>query len=613
MPGYDPKDLQRDVQYGFQRMHNFRQARMMFMRAFLGNYYNKSSGKIGNQPMNLIFNAIRVLLPQIVMSNPRYTVESEFVMYKEYAELLQLGLNYNTKKLKLAKTYRLWLMDAILGGLGIMKTGLADSDSAITFDDQNDIDPGMIYSDHVDFDNFVFDPTNKGQIGESQWMGDRIRVKRSYLMDSGLYDNALIESLPKVDTTTIRAEDIGGSPTTHKAYMLKDYVEIVELWVPSERSIITVPAPYGNSQSSGQMLEKYLRQEDAYGPADGPYTFLSITPPCPANPMAIAPVGIWYDLHVMANRIIKKAIDQADRQKDIIVYRRSAADDAQEALDAPDGHAIGIDDPEGIQSISFGGQKTENIEMSQHLQMWFNTMAANPQGIGGQTLDSDSATEANILQANADVSLTDTRDLVYQAAAEEGSKRAFYLHTDPMIDMVLARRKTRMTESGPQPYMEQVSLTPEVRQGEFIDFHFSVEPESMTRMDTQTRIQRSMDFVGRILPSIAQTAMMYMQMGQPLNLMTLTERMAKEANIEWFDEVWFDPTFQQRFAMYLAQSPGQGGEPGDSKGTVSGGNGPNQPVPGALAASPSAQTEFYQQAQQGAVPGQQDMGNGGQF
>jgi hypothetical protein len=391
--------------------------------------------------------------------------------------------------------------------------------------------------------------------------------------------------------------------------MLKDYVEIVELWHPATKSIITVPAPQGMEQGGGQLLDRYLRQEDYYGPADGPYTFLSITPPVPANPMSIAPVGVWYDLHVMANRLIKKTIDQADRQKDIVVYRRSAADDAQEALDAPDGHTIGIDDPEGIQTLSFGGQKTENVEMSQHLQMWFNTMAANPQGIGGQALDSDSATEANILQANADVGLQDTRDLVYQAAGEEGAKRAFYLHTDPMIDMVLARRKTQMTPSGPQPFMEQVSLTPEQQQGEFVDFHFSVEPESMTRMDTQTRIQRSMNFVGQILPAVAQTAMMFMQMGQPLNLMTLTERMAKDAGIEWFDEVWFDPSFQQRFAMMLAQSPGQGGEPGANKGTVTGGNGPNQPVPGALGGAPSAQTQFYKQAQQGALGGQQDMGH----
>ena len=598
----DPKDLQRDVGYGFQRMHNFRQARMMFMRAFLGSYYNKSKGEIGGQPMNLIFNAIRVLLPQIVMAHPRYTIESEYVEYKDYAELLQLGLNYNTKKLELHKVYRLWLVDAILGGLGIMKTGLADSDTLITFDDQNDIDPGMIYSDHVDFDNFVFDPLNRGRIEESQWMGDRIRVKRSYLMDSGNYNNELVEKLPRVDTSQRRAEDISAGNYTYKGHMLKDYVEVVELWVPAEKSIITVPAPTGNEQGGGPQFDEYLRQEDAYGPPNGPYTFLSITPPVPANPMSIAPVGIWYDLHVMANRLIKKTIDQADRQKDIVVYRRSAADDAQEALDAPDGHAIGIDDPEGIQTLSFGGQKSENLEMSSHLQMWFNTMAANPQGIGGQALGSDSATEANILQANADVGLSDTRDLVYQAAAEEGSKRAFYLHTDPMIDMVLARRKTQMTESGPQPMMEQVSLTPEAQQGEFVDFHFTVEPESMTRMDTQTRIQRSMNFVGQILPAIAQTGMMYMQMGQPLNLMTLTERMAKDAGIEWFDEVWFDPTFQQRFQMMLAQSPGM------DKGTT-GNKQPNQPVPGALGAQPGAQTQFHQQAQQGAVPMQQQMGN----
>jgi hypothetical protein len=576
---------------------------MLFMQAFLGQYYDKSHGKVGQQPMNLVFHAMRTLLPQIVMSNPEYKLNSQFTQHQDYGDLLALGLNFNAKQLKLKDTFRLWMVDSILGGIGTLKTGLASTGSVITFDDETGIDPGQVYTDFVDFDNFVFDPNLRGPISKAQWMGDRSRVKRSYMLDSGLYDNALVEKMPRADRKDGTSE-LSRQNLVSSSHKWNDEVEIVELWVPGANTIVTVPAPVG-STNSGPVYDKFLREDEAYSPHDGPYTHLTLTPPVPSNPMAIAPVSIWYDLHNMANRMVVKTVRQAERQKDIIAYRRSAADDAQEALDAGDGMTVGMDDPDSIQTLSFGGQKNENLQMTGYLQSWFNMMAANPQGIGGQSLDSDSATEAQILQANSDVGLNDMRNLVYEAAAEEGRKRAWFIHTDPFLDMTLARRKVEMTENGPQPVMESVQLTPETRRGDFLDWHFEVEPESMSRMDTQTRVQRAMDFVGSVLPSAVQVGAMLLQMGQPFHLPNFITRMAKEAGIDWMDEVWFDPMFQQKMAFLLAQSPQmQKGTAGADKGAAGGGAGI-----GSTPQIPNAMTAQNQQAQQGANAAQGGLGS----
>ena len=563
-----PRELQLDVYRGFRRSYNFRMARMMFLKAYIGQYYDSSSGSKGQEPMNLVYHAMRALLPQIVMSNPTYTMKSEFAEYADYGELMALGLNFNAKQLKLKDIFRLWMVDSILGGIGTLKTGLASTGSVITFDDETGIDPGQLYTDFVEFDNFVFDPNLRGPIQKAQWMGDKSRVKRSYLMDTGLYDNAMIEKLPSASESPTAGSEASRASIQTGRQKWNDEVEIVEIWIPGANEIVTVSAPVGGSghASNGPVAEKFLREDDAFCPHDGPYTFLTLTPPVPGNPMAIAPVGIWYDLHVMTNRMVSKTVAQAERQKDIVVYRRSAADDAQEALDAGDGQAIGIDDPDGIQTISFGGQKNENLQMTGYLQSWFNMMAANPQGIGGQALDADSATEAQILQANADVGINDMRNLVYEAAAEEGRKRAWFLHTDPLLDMTLGRRRMEMTENGPQPVTTSVRLTPEVRRGDFLDWHFTVEPESMSRMDTQTRIQRAMEFVGKQLPAIVTTGQMMQQMGLPFNLPETITRLAKEAGMDWWDEVWYDPMFQNRIAFMIAQSPAmQKGTAGASK------------------------------------------------
>ena len=551
--------------------------------------------------MNLIYHSIRALLPQIVMSNPKYTMKSEHAEWADYGELMALGLNFNAKQLKLKDTFRLWLIDSILGGVGTLKTGLALTGNVITFDDQTGIDPGQLYTEFVEFDNFVFDPNLRGPLHKANWMGDKSRVKRTYLMDSGLYDNELVEKLPSASESGGGGSELSRTSIQTGRQKWNDEVEIVEIWIPGANSLVTVAAPMGSAgtMTAGPVNDKFLREDDAFVPHDGPYTFLTLTPPVPGNPMAIAPVGIWYDLHAMTNRMVIKVVDQADRQKDIVMYRRSAADDAQEALDAGDGMAIGVDDPDGIQTVSFGGQKNENLQMTGYLQTWFNTMASNPQAIGGQALDSDSATEAQILQANADVGINDMRNLVYESAAEEGRKRAWYLHTDPLLDMTLGRRKIEMTPNGPQPIMESVQLTPEVRRGDFLDWNFEVEPESMSRMDTQTRIQRAMEFVGSQLPAIMQTGMVAMQLGMPFNLPAVITRMAKEAGMDWWDEVWYDPTFQSKVQFMIAMSPAmQKGTAGEAK---TGGTG-NSPAP------VNPMTALNQGFQQGANDSQAGLG-----
>jgi hypothetical protein len=93
------------------------------------------------------------------------------------------------------------------------------------------------------------------------------------------------------------------------------------------------------------LFEDYLRVDDYYGVKEGPYTLLTLTPPVPGNPLPVPSVGIWNDLHVLANRMAKKIIEQAERQKDVMAYRAAAADDAEELRNASDGESVKVDDP----------------------------------------------------------------------------------------------------------------------------------------------------------------------------------------------------------------------------------------------------------------------------
>lgn len=544
-----PIKLQNAAHACEKRQRNFVAARIMFVRQFVGQYYDQSHGNIGTEPLNLIFNAIRILLPNLVMNHPKHNVSSEYVSYRDYAEMLGLALDFNGKQINLRDVYRRWIVDAIFA-LGILKTGICDSGTAIHFDDQTIIDPGQIYTETVDFENLVYDPHLRGPLHDSSFLGDKSRAPRQNLLDSGLYRNEFIERLPCCTSNggMKSVTEISRGLVRDETY-LQEEVEITELWVPNAQAITTIPG------SQHVVFDDYLRVSDYEGPDNGPYTFLSFTPPVPGNPMPVSAVGIWHDLHVMANRMAKKIMDQALRQKDLVTYRRAAADDAEELRDAGDGDAVATEDPEGVKVVSFGGQNVKNEGAVDRLTMWFNMMAANPQAVGGQTMGADSATEAGILQSNANIGLEDMKDAVYIGSAEEGRKRLFYIHTDPLITQVLAKRQMTPTPSGMQMQEVQVVLTPEARQGDWIDYACTIEPESMGRQDSATRLNKALDFAAKVLPAAATAATAMMQLGMPFNVQTYITRMAKEVGITWMDEVWFDPMFQQKMAMRVMQGP----------------------------------------------------------
>lgn len=617
-----PRDVQEHFVRGRDRLRNFRNARMMFLRNYTGPYYDKSLGKVGAEALNLIYHAVQNLLPNIAMNFPKHVVESDYLASRQYGELLGLALEYDDKRQDMKTKIRVWIVDAIFT-LGIFKTGIAESDSVYVFDDDNGIDAGTVFTENVDFDNFVVDPDSMQHLFvDAKWMGDIITMSRANLLESGLYRNELIEQLPRVGETLNKptAADLSRRSLTGPDGEFIDEVEIAELWVPGSNITLTIP---GNKDVE---FDDYLRVDDYYGSDAGPYTLLSLSPPVPGNPLPVPQVGVWNDIHKLANEMAEKIIDQAKRQKDVILYRPSAADDAEAMRDAADGDGIMTDDPDGVRVQSMGGQRNSNETQLASLQNWFNMMASNPQALAGQPQKGvGSATEARILQGNANIGLEDAKDLVYDGVGREAGKRTWYFHTDPLIETPLIRRDqipAQFADSplGPvsvspaQTQEVQVFLTPEARRGDWLHFTFTIQSESMGRKDQATRFAEAMDFAVKIMPAALQTGQVAQLMGLPFNVKVYVERLAKLRGIDWMDEVWFDPEFQTRMLQIQMMGP----SPQGSQGSVQGGN-PGQvqnPLaailqngqPGQVAGgAPSQAQQFNQNAQEGANLGQSQL------
>lgn len=535
-----PRQLQTAAKQGFDRLRRYRAANAMFVKEYTGQYYSAISGETGQSPINLIYSLLRTVIPNLVMKEPQNKVTTRYPQNKQYAELLSLALDDLALELRLKQILRGWIVSAYFS-LGIMKTGIKASGQMINFGDVN-VDAGQVYTDVVDLDDFTFDP-NCRSFDKAAFLGSRVTVPRKYLLDNDIYDNTVVMQLPAAYENPASTEGIAGLTRQLKQTemdTIEDYVSVVELWIPGANTLVTIPDP------TQITLDKYVGITEYYGPKEGPYTFLSFTPPVAGNPLPVSPIAMMYDLHKMSNDLMVKLMEQSGRQKDITLYTPASADEMQDIEEAVDGDKVAVNDPSAFNTISFGGQNDTNTAMLGQIQSWANYMAANPDQMSGMQSTANSATQAQILENNASISMEDAKGIIYDATADITRKIAWFLHTDPLIDLPLVKRRTGQED-------EYLRLTPEQRSGDFIDFKFRIKPRSMTTIDPILRSKRIMEFATNIIPGGANAAMIMMQMGQQFNLPAYLTLIAEETGIG--DEVqglFQDPDFMQKLMIYDA-------------------------------------------------------------
>lgn len=588
---FTAKKISEAAKEGIWRLQTYRASRAMFVKDYVGNYFCKPRGMTGEYPINLVFLAIRALIPNLVMKHGVNKVTTEILAHKDFAELLGLGLDVSQRQRKLKKILRAGLVDMCFG-FSIYKTSIWASGELLPIRDNVNCDPGQIYTDLVDLDDFVLDATCRS-FEEAALIGHNVRTPRYKLLDQD-FNEELIMKLPKADSLQIKdgkIQNLSQSDNNQQTTAdLQDYVNVIELWIPEANAICYVPHPEQTS------FDDFLKVTDYYGPSDGPYTFGSLTPPVPNNPLPVAPVGVWRDLNEIANRMFKKFMEQGDRQKDILLYKPAYADEADGVRTEQDGGSLAIEDPDAVKVVSFGGQNKDNETMITQLRWWFNYMAGNPDQMAGvsSSATTQRATEVQMLQANQSVTTEDMRDIIADVNGEISKKESWFMIHDPLINVPLSKR----TSGGK---MVQVWFTPEQRQGDWEEFTFKIKKRSMQIMEPQLRARAIMDFNTNVIPSVAASAQIFMQLGIPYNVPRALMVAAEELGIEdIMVEVFEDPTFVQRWQMFMQQGPQDAGKgQALNLGAVlqNGGSAMARPI-----ASPV--TEFNQNAQMTAAMGQ---------
>jgi hypothetical protein len=188
-------------------------------------------------------------------------------------------------------------------------------------------------------------------------------------------------------------------------------------------------------------------------------------------------------------------------------------------------------------------------------------MSGNPDQLAGLASNADTATQATILAGNANVTVEDSRNTVYEFASGINSDLGWFLHYDPLIDLpMIVRRNARELPAGMSPGA-QIQLTPQQRRGEHYHYTFKIRPKSMTVVDPTILSKRIIEFATNVVPSLCQSAMVSTQLGVPFNLPRAITDLADQLELSDYVAEWFnDPEFMRRVQIMMMMGPAPEGK-----------------------------------------------------
>lgn len=462
------------VKQSDSRLKAYRDNRIAFLRQFAGPYYTSGDGAPEEaEPLNTIFQLVSLYGPHLVYQNPKAMVSTTFPELRAEGNKLELGLNHLFNEIDFRSTLRTCVVDALFG-VGIVKCGLTSGGQQYEVDGYLH-DNGQPFCDAVDIDDYVIDPEARRR--EEAWFeGNRYKMPLSYLREASGYNEKVVDTLKPRENygNNRKSEDLSRADYKVDEEKLIDYVELIDLWLPKENILVTMAANPDDVQG-------FVREMQWEGPERGPYEMLGYHW-VPNNLLPLPLVSVIYDLHVLLNKQARKLGRQADRQKDLVLFDRTKAEEAKEVQGANDGEMVGVDNVDRFNQVSFGGLNDKGFQNAEMLKNWLSIYGGNTDLLGGIMAQSETLGQDQMLMQNASIRVDDMRAQVHHFTKKIIERLAWYLTSDPLIRLPLVKEVAGV--------QVPITYSAEEREGDFLDFSFDLQPHSMMADTPSRKYQR---------------------------------------------------------------------------------------------------------------------------
>lgn len=522
-------------------LNQYREERTAKLREYVGFNFNKTGGTDERVPINFLEMAVQTYLRQLAARAPRAKVSTPHRDLKAPAFALQMALNVLIEQIDLQTTMRSAVLDAMFSPLSVIKVGIREHHAEVQ-DDGSTVMIGQPYADTVSIDDFLCDTTAR-RLDRMQFAADASLHPLDWLRQSSLYDQSVVARLHPTTREHAgthgaeRADTIAaGDYSPGDDADIVDHVRLWDIWLPLDRKVITI--------AHDQWEAGVLREVQWQGPEAGPYRYLRFNY-IPDTIFGLPPVALWYDLHDIANRVMVKIGDQAERQKTITGYAAGAEKDAEAIRDAADGELVHLAHPEMIKQIVFPGPDQQSVLLSTQLRGLFSWAVGNLDSIAGLGPQSGTATQDQMIAAASSQRLNDMRDQVFAFAQDVMRDLAIWLWSHPFIRVPYTKTLPGTEVS------EAAEFNEDSRVGDFLSYNLAIEPFSMTHQSPSEKLGTIINVWNTfVLPAIP----LMEPMGLAPNIPGLLRQVGELTGVDMDELVMFsEPSIQQQMGPITPQ------------------------------------------------------------
>jgi hypothetical protein len=485
-------DLQAAYTWSEQRLSFSRTLRKEFIRQIVGANYSED-GAAAPVVVPFMEMAVQIFMRQLVAHSPQILVSTRYRdLMPNAAKLTQSG-NALIREIDLGDSLKRWVMDALLW-MGVMKVGVYQSAEVEILGFMHDIH--QPYADPVSWDDFCYDMGAR-RMDQLTFAGDTIRIPYELALDSGLYDNKVLEEAGPTEPTLYNAQgDERAETLSAGSYARSDeykrHINLVNVWLPLDNLICTFPEaePHG-----ARGWTTPAREVEWEGPEGGPYHFLTFED-VPDNIMPLSPCSVMYDMHIALNSIFRKLVRQAERQKTVGFTRAGKRKDGETIIHANDGEVHGIEDPNSFAEFKTGGPDGGNMAFFLQMKALFSVMNGNLEAMGGLAAQTDTVGQERIVAANVSKKIGEMQERFAGATKKVVTDLLWYLWNDPVREIPI-----QVPIPGGSGLTIPTSWGPLDREGDFLHYNFEIVTYSMQDRTPADRLNGLMRYVnGFLLP-----------------------------------------------------------------------------------------------------------------
>lgn len=469
----------------------YREERREAARQSAGSHWSEY-GTSKKVPINLLSLYTSIVGRSLIAKNPRVMLSTFDRQQKPVVNAMESWANQEMEDMHLDNILRRLVLDGLYS-VGIAKIALSSpADSALA---AWELDSGKPFVARVDLDDFICD-MHARDFAEVSYIGHRYRVPLDMIRDNPIYAKERKDLTASNDEFYNQEGDERINVIGRGMYSNKDeFEEMIDLWeiyIPRRKMVVTLE---DNGLTGPE--SKPLREQDWVGPSSGPYRMLGFGL-VPGNMMPKAPIMDLIDLHMLANQVYRKLMNQAERQKDIFLC--TTTEDAEREQQTSDGEFMRVNNPDSVKPLSRGGPNQQNMGFFGNIWDLFNKLAGNLEMQGGLGPQSKTLGQDRMLKENASQTVNDMQQTTVDFTADIVESLCWFWHHDPFNTMKTVH---------PLPGLPGMSIdrkvTPQQRsQGKFEDMKVKVDPYSLQYSTPQSRIQAINQVVQTIILPMQQ-------------------------------------------------------------------------------------------------------------